>query len=98
MEANQNETVPQHPRGCTPTQTKHPWRATARTIVAAGVGALTLIPVIATTARLDTIPAIAQVVAVAGIVTRILAVPAVDNWLHEFVPWLATTPPDKSKP
>ncbi|SCL33454.1 hypothetical protein GA0074694_6234, partial [Micromonospora inyonensis] len=34
-----------------PTQTRHPWRATARTVFAAGVGALTLLPTVAVTAR-----------------------------------------------
>jgi len=76
-----------------PTQTRYPWRATLRTIAAAAVGALTLIPVVAVTAGLDTVPAVAQVVAVAGAITRVAAVPAVDAWLRRYLPWLATTPP-----
>jgi hypothetical protein len=80
-----------------PTQIRHPWRATARTIVAAVVGALALVPIIATTAKLDTIPLVAGAVAVTGAVTRVLAIPAVDGWLHDFLPWLATTSSSHSK-
>jgi len=72
-----------------PTQTRYPWRATLRTVAAAAVGALSLIPVVVATAGLSTVPAVAQVVAVAGAITRVLAVPAVDAWLHTYLPWLA---------
>lgn len=75
-----------------PTQTRHPWRATARTIFAAGVGLLSLLPLIAMTAHVDTVPAVAQVLAIAGAVTRVLALPGVDGWLRRWVPWLATEP------
>lgn len=76
----------------TSTQARHPWRATARTFAAAVIGALTLIPVVAITAGVDTVPAVAQVVAVAAAVTRVLALPAVDGWLRTYVPWLAAAP------
>ncbi|SCL15025.1 hypothetical protein [Micromonospora inyonensis] len=75
-----------------PTQTRHPWRATARTVFAAGVGALTLLPTVAVTAGVDTVPAVAQSVTVAAAVTRVLAVPGVDAWLRTYVPWLAAAP------
>ncbi|WP_435589819.1 hypothetical protein [Micromonospora aurantiaca (nom. illeg.)] len=81
-----------------PTQTRHPWRATLRTLAAAIVGAITLIPVVAVTAGVDTVPAVAQVIAVATAVTRVLALPAVDAWLRRYLPWLATTPPGVGKP
>jgi hypothetical protein len=92
MQTDQNPSATPPPSSSPATQTKYPWRATARTVFAAVVGALTLIPIIATTAKLDTIPAIAGIVAVTGTVTRILAIPEVDSWLRHFVPWLATTP------
>lgn len=75
-----------------PTQTRHPWRATVRTIFAAAVALLSLIPVIAMTAGIDTVPAIAQLLVVAGAVTRILALPDVERFLELYIPWLAASP------
>jgi hypothetical protein len=75
-----------------PTQTVYPWRATVRTVVAALVALASLLPVIATVGDLGAVPGVTQVVAVAGVVTRILAIPGVDAWLRRFVPWLAAQP------
>lgn len=75
-----------------PTQTRHPWRATVRTIVAAGLGLLSLLPTIALTTHLDTAPAVAQVLAIAGAITRVLALPGVDQWLRDYLPGLAAEP------
>lgn len=75
------------------TQTAHPWRATTRTIFAAAVALLSLLPVIAATAGIDTVPAIAQVLVVTGAVTRVLALPGVENFLESYFPWLAAKPP-----
>lgn len=75
-----------------PTQSKHPWRATARTVAAGALGLLTLLPYILAGAHLDGTVLGAQALAVTGLVTRILAMPAVNAWLTEFVPWLAATP------
>lgn len=75
------------------TQSRHPWRATARTVFAAVVGLLSLLPVIATTAGVEAVPAVAQVLVVTGAVTRVLALPRVDAWLRRFLPWLAAEPP-----
>lgn len=77
-----------------PTQTRYPWRATARTVAAAAVGALSLLPVAAATAGVDTAPAVAQAIVVAGAITRVLALPGVDAWLRRYAPWLATAPAD----
>lgn len=74
------------------TQSAHPWRATTRTIFAAAVALLTLLPVIAATAGIDTVPAIAQVLLVAGAVTRVLALPGVEGFLESYLPWLAARP------
>lgn len=76
----------------TPTQTRHPWRATLRTVAAALVGAVSLVPTVAVTAGVDQVPAVAQVVVVAGAVTRVLALPQVDAWLRRYAPWLASAP------
>jgi len=74
------------------TQSRHPWRATIRTVFAAGVALLTLLPVIAATAGVDTVPAIAQVLVVAGAVTRVLALPDVERFMELYIPWLAASP------
>lgn len=74
------------------TQTRHPWRATARTVVAAGLGALSLLPTVAVAAGVDTVPLVAQAVAVSAAVTRVMALPGVDAWLRSYVPWLASAP------
>jgi hypothetical protein len=76
----------------TSTQTRHPWRATARTVLAAGLALLPLLPTIAATAHVDTVPVVATVLVVAGAITRMLAHPAVDGWLRRFAPWLASSP------
>lgn len=76
----------------TPTQTRHPWRATARTIFAAGIALLSLLPTIALTAHIETVPAVGQVLGVAGAITRVLAMPGVDAWLRTYLPFLAAEP------
>lgn len=79
-----------------PTQVRHPWRATARTVFAALIGFAPMAPVIyhaATGGEPDQATGAAAVgLAVAGGVTRVIAIPAVDAWLRRFVPFLATEP------
>jgi hypothetical protein len=82
------------PTAAAPTQTRHPWRATARTVFAAAVAALTLVPTVAVTAGIDTVPAVAQAIAVTGAVTRVLALPGVERFLSTHLPWLAADPYD----
>ena len=76
----------------TPTQTAHPWRATVRTIVAAIVGLLPLLPIIVAETGLASVAWVAGAVAVTGTVTRVLAIPAVNAWVTEYVPGLAPKP------
>lgn len=75
-----------------PTQTRHPWRATARTVVAGAIALATLLPYIVAGAHIDTGPGVGQVLAVAAAVTRILAIPGVDDWLRTYLPFLAAEP------
>jgi hypothetical protein len=76
------------------TQTRHPWRATVRTVAAAVVGLLPLLPSIADQLGLATVPAVVTVLAVTGAVTRVLAMPAVEEWLHDhFRGLLSAQPP-----
>jgi hypothetical protein len=76
-----------------PTQVRHPWRSTARTVFAGAVALVSLVPTIAIVAHVEAVPLIAQLLTVLGTVTRVLAIPGVDRWMREFVPWLATSPP-----
>lgn len=75
-------------------QVRHPWRATLRTGIAAFVAALIAFPGIAVVLSIDDIPAVASVVGIAVMVTRVMAIPAVDDWLDTFAPWLASTGPN----
>jgi len=80
----------------TSTQVSYPWRATARTAVAAFVAMLPLVPVIVPelprgAARLAGVTAF---VALCATVTRVLAIPAVNAWIHTYAPWLAPQPPE----
>lgn len=75
-----------------PTQTQHPGRATFRTVVAGLLGLLTLLPYILAGAHLDGTVLGGQALAVSAAVTRILAIPAVNDWLTDHAPWLAATP------
>jgi hypothetical protein len=57
---------------------------------------MSLAPVVAATAGVDEVPAVAQVLVlvlvVTGAATRVLALPAVDRWLRRYLPWLAAAP------
>ncbi|WP_378734909.1 hypothetical protein [Nocardia brasiliensis] len=75
----------------TPTQIAHPWQATARTVFAVLVALASLLPVVAVAGGIDTVPAVAQVIAVCGAVTRVLALPGVDEFLSRFLPFLAAS-------
>lgn len=80
-----------------PTQTKHPWRAVARTAVAALVAAAAIVPEVVSVSHLDTVPALSGVVgtlvAVSAGVTRVFALASVNGWLGKYLPFLAATPP-----
>ena len=75
------------------TQTAHPWRATIRTVFAFLVGLAAAWALIIEAAGID--PGIEWVslsVAVAAGITRVMALPAVDELIRKFLPFLA---PDK---
>jgi ABC-type uncharacterized transport system permease subunit len=76
-----------------PTQLRRPWRATARTVFAAVVGFAALLPLLVQASGVDqTLPAVAGAVAVAGAITRIMAIPQVETFLRTFLPFLAASP------
>lgn len=73
----------------TASQVSRPRAATIRTILAALVGALPLIPEIVRMYGWDSVPWIAAVAAVAAATTRVLALPAVEAYLEKYAPWLS---------
>lgn len=76
------------------TQVRHPWRAAARTGLAAGLAALLAFPDIARVLDITHLPGVATVIAVAVATTRVLALPSVEKWIGTYVPFLATEPPE----
>lgn len=70
-----------------PTQVEYPWRATVRTVFQAFVGFCALLPLIF--ADVNPVGAVGIALAVAGFVTRVMAIPAVNVWLETYLPWLA---------
>ncbi|RJO79302.1 hypothetical protein D5S18_02935 [Nocardia panacis] len=74
------------------TQVQHGWRATARTAVAVLVALLSVIPVLLTTTGVDQTVYGAQVLAVTALITRLMALPAVDAVIETYAPWLAARP------
>lgn len=77
-----------------PTQTQYPWRATARTVFQALVALAVVLPVAVNAAGInpDKWPWVAGVLLVAGAVTRVMAVPMVNDWIARFLPFLAPEP------
>lgn len=78
-----------------PTQSRYPWRAVARTVLQAAIALASLLPVIAVAGDVSTKAGVVQVLAVCAAVTRIMALPAVNDFLRQFAPWLATDPAPK---
>lgn len=66
-------------------------RRTLRTTLEVIVALAAMVPVLVSTIGLDTtaIPALAGIVAVAAAITRIAALPAVEEFLQTWLPWLA---------
>lgn len=72
------------------TQVRHPWQATLRTVFAAVVGFAGAWFIVVDALGLDeTTPWVATSLAIAAAVTRVLAIPAVNEWLNRFFPWLS---------
>lgn len=73
-----------------PSQVRHPWRATVRTAFALIVALAASWGLIVEAAGIDTgIPFIATSLTIAAAVTRIMALPAVDDLITRFLPFLA---------
>ena len=73
------------------TQVTHPWRATVRTVFAVLVGFAFVFPVLISAFNVPDQYGVGAAVAVTGAVTRFLAVPTVNAFLEQFVPWLGAS-------
>lgn len=74
-------------------QTIYPWRATLRTVVQVALALATLIPIIVVTGGIPVEGAVVTVLAVCATITRVMAMPVVNELLRRFVPWLLAEPP-----
>lgn len=72
-----------------PSQVRHPWRAVVRTVITAVLALLPILPQIADVANVDEIPAVAQFIATTIVIQRVLSLPAVEQWLKTYIPWMA---------
>jgi hypothetical protein len=95
-----------------PTQAQYPWRAALRTfvqvVIPAVVGFGLLVPIIISTflgaagdiltpeQKAWLIGVAAAVAAVAGGISRVMALPAVVAWTQKYLPWLAPQPTDRT--
>ena len=75
-----------------PSQTTYPWRAVVRTVFQAAVALATLIPIIVATGGIPATGAVLWVLGVCGAVTRVMAIPAVNEILARLAPWLLAEP------
>ncbi|MCU1640923.1 MAG: hypothetical protein JWN03_1198 [Nocardia sp.] len=76
-----------------PSQVQHPWRAMTRTIFQLVVGLAAALPmIVASTGLPTTTVGIGAALAISAVVTRIMALPAVNAALATWVPWLAAEP------
>lgn len=75
-----------------PTQVAHPVRATARTIFQGAIAFAAILPLVITTAGIPVVGWAAILIGVAGAVTRIMALPGVESFLENYIPFLAAKP------
>lgn len=79
------------------TQSRHPWRATVRTVFAFVVAVAAIWALVVEAAGVNAeAPIIAATIAVAGGITRVMALPGVEELLKRFFPWLAAEPSRES--
>lgn len=86
----------------TTTQGEHPWRAVIRTVFAAllalaGMAPLVYVAVTQGSPEAAT-GAAATALLIAGAITRVMALPVVEDFLARFLPWLAAAPRGEATP
>lgn len=74
------------------TQVKRPWRATFRTVFQGAVAVAAILPLVLTTAGIAPVGLAGIAIAVAGALTRVMALPAVEEFLENYLPFLAAKP------
>ncbi|MCU1588794.1 MAG: hypothetical protein JWP11_50 [Frankiales bacterium] len=75
------------------TQVRRPWRSTLRTVFQIVVGLAPMLPAIVHASGVDgTAGPVAGALAISATVTRVMGLPAVEQFLQKFVPWLAAAP------
>lgn len=83
------------------TQSKYPWRAVARTVFAGVVGAAAMAPLVYTAATQHDSAAAsgwaASGLAIAGGITRVMALPQVNALLQKVLPFLAAAPKERAQ-
>lgn len=80
----------------TPTQVRRPWRATIRTVFAVTVAIAAMAPFLVEASGVEESAApVVGFLAIAGGVTRVMALPQVETFLRRFLPFLAATPKEK---
>lgn len=72
-----------------PTQVRHPWRATFRSVLAAALAAIPVVVLVIEELDLETVPIFAGFLALAAAISRVLAMPATENFLNEYFPLMA---------
>jgi hypothetical protein len=77
-----------------PTQVAHPNRATFRTIVQGVLAFAAILPLILTSAGIAPVGLAGILLVVAGAITRVMALPAVEGFLEKYIPILAAKPSD----
>lgn len=75
------------------TQIQHPWRATIRTLFAGIIAFAAMYPAIITAAGLPETAWVSASIALSAGITRVMALPAVNAFIAQFLPWLAPEKP-----
>lgn len=84
-----------------PTQVARPWRAVVRTVFQMGVGLAVMVPLIysaATQHDPDTATGwVGLALVISGAVTRVMALPIVNDYIGRWLPWLAARPEPRGR-
>ncbi len=84
-----------------PTQTQHPWAAVRRTLLAVLGFIIAIAPALPSIVQSYglpvTIPWVAGALAVAGGITRVIAIPSVNNWLADHLGGTLAAVPRKAQ-
>jgi hypothetical protein len=76
-----------------PTQVRYPWRSTIRSVFQFLVGLCALVPLLLNASGVEQQGgAVAVALTVSGAVTKIMALPQVEDFLESHIPWLAAKP------